>query len=158
MSLNGKVALVTGAGGGIGEATARRFVDDGARVCINDIQAENLQKVVNSLPRGAAIACVGDVTREEDVKKMVEAAISRFGKLHVLVNSAGIDPPEAEADYDLAFWHRILEVNLTGPYLTTKIAVPHILKSGGGSIINIASLAGVRFLPMKTAYSSSKGG
>jgi meso-butanediol dehydrogenase / (S,S)-butanediol dehydrogenase / diacetyl reductase len=158
MNLKGKVALVTGAGGGMGEATARRFAADGAQVCINDIEANNLEKIVSSLPKGSAIACAGDVTKEEDVKRMVETTVSRFGKLNILVNSAGIDPPEVEADYDLDLWHRILEVNLTGTYLTTKISVPHMIKAGYGSIVNIASLAGVRFLPMKTAYSSSKGG
>jgi meso-butanediol dehydrogenase / (S,S)-butanediol dehydrogenase / diacetyl reductase len=158
MDLKGKVALITGAGSGIGAATARRFVSEGARVCLNDIIRDNLEMTVASLHAEVAATCPGDVTNPGDVERMVETAMSRWGKLNILVNSAGIDPPVTEGKLDLALWHRIIEVNLTGPFLTMKTAIPYIIKSGGGSVINIASLAGLRFFAKKTEYSSAKGG
>jgi meso-butanediol dehydrogenase/(S,S)-butanediol dehydrogenase/diacetyl reductase len=162
MNLSGKVALITGAGSGIGAATARRFVADGGKVCLNDIKPDTLQLTLSSLPSDSATICAGDVTVINDVERMAEVCLSRWGKINVLVNSAGIDPPEAGREaggkLNLELWHRIIEVNLTGPYLTMKTAIPHIVRAGGGSVVNIASLAGIRFFPSKTEYSSSKGG
>jgi meso-butanediol dehydrogenase / (S,S)-butanediol dehydrogenase / diacetyl reductase len=158
MDLKGKVALITGAASGIGAAAARRFVADGAKVCLSDVNQALLERTAGSMPKEAVISCAGDVTDLDDVKRMVEAAVSLGGQLNVLVNSAAIDPPGAGEDIDLDLWHRIIEVDLTGPFLTMKTAVPQMIKAGGGSIINIASLAGIRFPPGKTEYSSAKGG
>jgi meso-butanediol dehydrogenase / (S,S)-butanediol dehydrogenase / diacetyl reductase len=158
MRLKGKVALVTGAASGIGAATARRLVEDGARVCLTDVNHDLLEQFAGSLLKEAIVTCTGDVTRLEDVKRMVETAVSFGGKLDILVNSAAIDPPGAGEKIDLDLWHKILEVDLTGPFLTMKTAIPYMLKSGGGSIVNIASLAGIRFPPGKTEYSTAKGG
>jgi NAD(P)-dependent dehydrogenase (short-subunit alcohol dehydrogenase family) len=159
MSLNGKVALITGAGTGIGTAIAERFVADGARVCITGRRQEPLDKVARSLPAGSVLTCAGDVTRYEDAVRMVEATLGIAGRLDVLVNNAAIDPggtTVVEVDPDL--WHRVLETNLTGPMYLMKASIPHMIEGGGGSIINIASLGGLRCLPGMPAYCSSKAG
>jgi meso-butanediol dehydrogenase / (S,S)-butanediol dehydrogenase / diacetyl reductase len=158
MSLSGKTALITGGGSGIGAATARRFVAEGARVCIADIGPDGLAEVARSAPAAALVTCAGDVSDPEDVERMVEAALGLDGKIDILVNSAGIDPAGPNIDADPAVWKRVLEVNLTGPYLTMKAAIPHMVKAGGGSIINISSLSALRYIPGRAAYSSSKGG
>ena len=159
MKLDGKVALITGAGTGIGAAIAERFVADGARICITGRRQETLDKVAQSLPVGAAVTCAGDVTKFEDAKRMVETALGFAGKLDVLVNNAAIDPGGTTVvDIDPELWHRVLETNLTGPLYLMKASIPHMIKGGGGSIINIASLGGLRCLPGMPAYCSSKAG
>jgi meso-butanediol dehydrogenase/(S,S)-butanediol dehydrogenase/diacetyl reductase len=158
MNLKGKVALVTGGGTGIGTAIAERFVADGAKVCIAGRRKERLEKVAKSLPSGSAVICQGDVSEEEDVKRMVDAAVKFGGKLDVLVNNAGINHPASIAELDPKMWQEVIGVNLTGPYLLMKAVLPHMLKGGGGSIINIASLGGMRCLPSMPAYCSSKAG
>ncbi|MCR4393012.1 MAG: glucose 1-dehydrogenase [Dehalococcoidales bacterium] len=158
MQLKGKVALVTGAAGGIGAAIVRRFVSEGALVCATDCQQEALETLVKSMPAGTVVSCAGDVTSTSDVERMIETAVAFGGKLNVLVNSHGIDPPEGRDKVDPDLWHRIIEVNLTGPFLTIKKTIPHMLKAGGGSIINISSLSGLRYMAGRASYSSSKGG
>ncbi len=157
MKLDGKVALITGAGSGIGAAIAERFVGDGAKVCITGRRQEKLDEVAQSLPHEAVLTCAGDVTKLEDVKRMVEAALSFTGRLDVLVNCAAIDPGGATVvDTDPELWQRVLETNLTGPMYLMKASIPHMIEGGGGSIINIASLGGLRCLPGMPAYCSSK--
>ncbi len=160
MKLEGKIALITGAGSGIGAATAKRFVTDGARVVINDINGEGLKQVAGSLPANTVKICAGDVTELKDVEPMVMTALSFNGKLDILVNSAGIDPPERESEMSKALdlWHKIIEVNLTGPFLTMKHAIPHMVEAGGGSVVNIASLSGIRYIGGRSSYTASKGG
>ena len=158
MNLKGKVALVTGGGTGIGTAIAERFVADGAKVCITGRRKELLEKVAKSLPPGTVVICAGDVSKEEDVKRMVETTMKFGGKLNVLVNNAGINRPAPIVELDPKVWQEVMAVNLTGPYLLMKSVIPHMLKEGGGSIINIASLGGMRCLPAMPAYCSSKAG
>jgi NAD(P)-dependent dehydrogenase (short-subunit alcohol dehydrogenase family) len=158
MNLKGKMALITGAGTGIGAAIARRFVTDGAKVCITGRRHEMLEKVARSLPTGSTTMSAGDVSNLEDAKQMVMTAVNFGGKLDVLVNNAGIDPPGSIVEADPNLWKRVIDVNLTGPFFMMKAAIPQILKSGGGSIINIASLAGIRCIPAMSAYCSSKAG
>jgi meso-butanediol dehydrogenase / (S,S)-butanediol dehydrogenase / diacetyl reductase len=159
MNLDGKVALITGAGTGIGTAIAERFVADGARICITGRRQEKLDEVIHSLTPGAVVSYVGDVTRLEDARQMVETALAISGKLDVLVNNAAIDPGGTTiVDLDPELWHRVLETNLTGPMYLMKAAIPYMMKGGGGSIINIASLGGLRCLPGMPAYCSSKAG
>ena len=159
MKLDGKVALITGAGTGIGAAIAHRFVADGAKICITGRRQERLDEVAKSLPAGAAVTCAGDVTKFDDAKRMVETALGIAGKLDVLVNNAAIDPGGTTVvDIDPELWHRVLETNLTGPLYLMKASIPHMIKGGGGSIINIASLGGLRCLPGMPAYCSSKAG
>src|SRR4030042_4721126 len=159
MKLDGKVALITGAGTGIGFAIAQRFVADGARICISGRRQEKLDEVIHSLPLGTAVSCTGDVTRLEDAKQMVETALGITGKLDVLVNNAAIDPGGTTVvDIDPELWHRVLDTNLTGPMFLMKTSIPHMIKGGGGSIINVASLGGLRCLPGMPAYCTSKAG
>jgi len=158
MQLKGKVALITGAAGGIGAAIVSRFVNEGALVCATDCQQEALDRLVKSMPAGSVVSYAGDVTSIRDVEQMIEIAVSFGGTLNVLVNSHGIDPLEGRDKVDPDLWHKIIEVNLTGPFLTIKKTIPHMLKAGGGSIINISSLAGLRYMAGRASYSSSKGG
>jgi meso-butanediol dehydrogenase/(S,S)-butanediol dehydrogenase/diacetyl reductase len=160
MRLEGKVALVTGGGTGIGAAIARRFVADGAKVCITGRRKEMLDRVAASLPPESIVTCVGDVSRHEDVERMVEATLKLGGKLNVLVNNAAKDqiPPANVVDLAAELWQQVLAVNLTGPFFTMKAAIPHMIRDGGGSIINVASVAGIRSIPNMPAYVSSKGG
>jgi meso-butanediol dehydrogenase/(S,S)-butanediol dehydrogenase/diacetyl reductase len=159
MKLEGKVALITGAGTGIGTAIAKRFAADGARICITGRRQEMLDEVAQSLPVGTAVTCAGDVTKLKDAQRMVETALGFAGKLDVLVNNAAIDPGGTTVvDLDPELWHRVLETNLTGPLYLMKASIPHMIKGGGGSIINIASLGGLRCLPGMPAYCSSKAG
>lgn len=160
MKLDGKVALITGGGSGIGEAIARRFVADGAKVCIAGRRKEFLEKVASSLPQESAATCAGDVSCYEDVERMVQTTLDLGGRLNVLVNNAAQDqiPPANVIDLDPELWRQILTVNLTGPFFTMKAAIPHMIKAGGGSIINVSSVAGIRAIPNMPAYVSSKAG
>jgi NAD(P)-dependent dehydrogenase (short-subunit alcohol dehydrogenase family) len=158
MRLDGKVALVTGGARGIGAAIAKRFVDDGAKVVLTDIEKTGLDKTAQSLKSGMVAVCAGDVTNWDDVQKMVKETVKFGGKIDVLVNNAGIDPGGSIVDLDIALWKKILDVNLNGPFLCMKAAIPEMIKQGKGSIVNIASLAGVRCLPSMPAYCASKGG
>jgi meso-butanediol dehydrogenase / (S,S)-butanediol dehydrogenase / diacetyl reductase len=158
LDLKGKVALITGGGTGIGAAIARRFVADGARVCITGRRRQKLEQVAASLPENSAVICAGDVTNLEDTEQMVQQTINNWGKLDVLVNNAGIDPPGAIVEVSPELWKRVIDTNLTGPLFMMKAAIPYFLKNGGGSIINISSLAGIRCIPAMPAYCSSKAG
>lgn len=158
MRLEGKVALITGGGRGIGAAIAKRFVDDGAKIVISDIRKDLLEEVAHSLKPGMVATCAGDVTNFDDVQKMVAQTVKFGGKIDILVNNAGIDPGGSITDIDIALWKKILDVNLNGPFLCMRAAIPEMIKQGGGSIVNIASLAGVRCLPSMPAYCASKGG
>jgi NAD(P)-dependent dehydrogenase (short-subunit alcohol dehydrogenase family) len=156
--LDGKVALITGGGRGIGAAIAKRFVDDGAKIVISDIQKDLLENVAKSLKPGMVATCAGDVTNWDDVQKMVKETVKFGGKIDVLVNNAGIDPGGSITDIDIALWKKILDVNLNGPFFCMRATIPEMIKQGGGSIVNIASLAAVRCLPSMPAYCASKGG
>jgi len=156
MKLGGKVALITGGGTGIGTAIAERFVAEGAKICITGRRQAMLDKVAQALPPKKVATCSGDVTKDEDVKRMVETALTFGGRLDVVVNNAGIDPGGTVTDLDPEVWRRVIEVNLTGPFLVMKASIPHLIKGGGGSIINISSLGGLRCLPGMPAYCASK--
>ena len=160
MDLKGKVAIITGGGTGIGEAVARRFVADGARVCITGRRQEMLDKVARSLPSGTVKTCAADVSDPKDIERMVETTLSFGLGLQVIVNNAGMEqaPLGGVVDIDVVLWRKVLDINLTGPFLLMKAAIPHLIKAGGGSVINIASLAGLRSIPRLPAYCASKGG
>jgi len=158
MNLKGKVALVTGGGTGIGTAIAERFVADGAKICITGRRKEMLEKVAKSLPPGTVVTCPGDVSKEADVKRMVETTVKFGGKLNVLVNNAALNHPAPIAELDPKLWREVIGVNLTGPFLLMQAVIPLMIKEGGGSIINISSLGGMRCLPSMPAYCSSKAG
>ena len=160
METKKKTAIVTGAGSGIGAAIAKRYAADGMKVVLNDVNEKNLKETAKSLPEGAAVICAGDITKIEDVKKIVKTALNFGGRLDVLANSAGIDPPDREKDAEKALevWHKIIDVDLMGPYLTMKLAIPEMIKGGGGSVINISSLTGLRYMAGKPAYTAAKSG
>jgi meso-butanediol dehydrogenase / (S,S)-butanediol dehydrogenase / diacetyl reductase len=160
MDLKGKVAIVTGGGTGIGEAITRRFVACGARVCIAGRRQEMLDGVAKSLPEGLVKTCSADVSDEKDVERILKTALSFDGGLHVLVNNAALDqdPPAGVVDMDVAKWRRMLEVNLTGPFLMMKACIPQMIKAGSGSVVNISSLAGLRCISENPAFCATKGG
>ncbi|MDE3117464.1 MAG: SDR family oxidoreductase [Nitrospirota bacterium] len=159
--LQGKVALITGCSVGIGEAIARRFAREGASVVITGRRKELLDKVVGDITGegGRAIAVAGSVTDEAHARAAVDQAVRAFGKLDVLVNNAGIGAfGKLLHETDDATWDDVLAVNLTGAFRMTRAAVPAMLKAGGGSIINISSIASLVGIPMLAAYAASKGG
>jgi NAD(P)-dependent dehydrogenase (short-subunit alcohol dehydrogenase family) len=158
MKLKGKVALITGGGTGIGAAITERFVKEGAKVCITGRRQQMIEKVAKSLPSGTVVTCSGDVSKDADVARMVEKTLSFGGKLDVLVNNAGISPQAPVTDLAREEWQKVFDVNLTGPFLLMKASIPHMIKAGGGSIINIASVGGLRCLPNFAAYCTSKAG
>lgn len=158
MQLEGKVALITGGGTGIGAAIARRFVAEGARVCIAGRRQEMLEEVAGSLPEGTVTVFVGDVSDECAPGEMVTAALGINGRLDVLVNNAGVSTANTVVDMELAEWRKVIDTNLTGPFLTMKAAIPHMIEAGGGSIINVSSLAGVVAVPGSAGYCASKAG
>ena len=158
MKLKGKVALITGGGTGIGTAIAERFVAEGAKICITGRRQEMLDKVAKALPRGMVATYSGDVTKYENVERMVETTLTFGGRLDVVVNNAGIDPGGTVTDIDPEVWRKVIEVNLTGPFLVMKASIPYMIKGGGGSIINVSSLGGLRCLPGMPAYCTSKAG
>jgi NAD(P)-dependent dehydrogenase (short-subunit alcohol dehydrogenase family) len=159
MRLAGKVSLITGGGTGIGFAIAARFVAEGARVCITGRREKALHEALRSFPPGTAVGCCGDVSRDDDAERMVETAMAFGGGLDVLVNNAGINHPRGTVvDLDSAVWRGVVEVNLTGPFLMMKAAIPRMMSRGGGSVINVASLGGVRSMPAMPAYAASKAG
>jgi meso-butanediol dehydrogenase / (S,S)-butanediol dehydrogenase / diacetyl reductase len=158
MQLEGKVALITGGGTGIGAAVAKRFVEEGAKVCITGRRQEKLEEVAGTLPGGSVTVCSGDCCGDGDAEKMVEAALGISGRLDILVNNAAIEKNKNIVDMEPAVWRQTLENNLTGPFLMMKAAIPSMVKGGGGSIINVSSLAGVRAVPGGPAYCTTKAG
>jgi meso-butanediol dehydrogenase/(S,S)-butanediol dehydrogenase/diacetyl reductase len=159
VTLAGKVAIVTGGGTGIGRAVAERFAADGASVCITGRRQDVLEAAAASLPPARVKTCAADVVIPADVERVVQTALS-FGRgLQVLVNNAGMEQPlGGVAELDPEVWGRVLEVNLTGPFLMMRAAIPRMIEAGGGSIINISSLAGLVSPPGLPAYCASKGG
>jgi len=158
MQLEGKVALITGGGTGIGEGVTRRFVEEGAKVLITGRRRRPLEEVAASLPAGRVGVFSGDVSEDGNAQKMVEAAVALGGRLDILVNNAAIEHNEPVVEMDPADWRQQLEVNLTGPFLMMKAAIPKMIEGGGGAIINVSSVAGVVAPPGSPAYCTTKAG
>ena len=153
--LEGKVALITGAARGQGEAEARRFVAEGAKVLLTDVLDEDGEKVAADLGDAAAYRHL-DVTSEPDWVAAVAFAEERFGPLSILVNNAGILDFGPVQDQDVDRFRKVIDVNLTGTLIGIKVGAASMQKAGGGSIINISSNAGIVGLPQAAAYVSSK--
>ena len=159
MDLLGKVAVVTGSAGGIGGAIARAMASAGARVVVSDVQPGDgtVSQIEQAGGEAAFLSC--DVSDPTQVQALVDGTVERFGGLDILVNNAGIAGGTGSAhELDLADWNRALAVNLTGPFLCTHFALPHLLASGAGRIVNIASTYGLIGAPEAPAYCASKGG
>jgi meso-butanediol dehydrogenase / (S,S)-butanediol dehydrogenase / diacetyl reductase len=157
--LDGKVAIVTGGGTGIGRAVAERFVADGASVVITGRRPEVLQQAAAALPPERIKTCAADVTDQAGIDRVVAAALSFGGGLHILVNNAAMEQAMAGVvELDPELWDRVIAVNLTGPFLFMKAVIPHMIAAGGGSIVNVSSLAGLVSPPRLPAYVASKGG
>lgn len=156
--LAGKVALITGGGSGIGEATAQRFGTEGARVLIVDINGTNAERVATALREqgGEASHLVADVTDPEAVQGMIQHAVKTFGRLDILHNNATAAEMGSVADLSLEGWNRTLAVNVTAPFLATKYAIPVMLDQGGGAIVNTASISGTRGDYGMAAYNAGK--
>ncbi len=157
--LEGKVALITGAANGQGAAEARLFAAEGAAVVITDIDNGRGEEVSRAIADngGRAVYLRHDVADEDGWARVIEAAEQRFGGLHVLVNNAGVVPRKTLAETSPEVWRRTLEVNLTGPMIGMKLAAPVIRDSGGGSIINVSSVAAL-MAHYDAAYTASKWG
>ena len=151
-------ALITGGAQGIGKAIAQRFLREGMGVAIADIDAEAGEETATELSRlGETLFVRADVAIERHVRGMIRKTLLRFGRLDVLINNAGISRNKPIAKLALADWNRVIAVNLTGTFLCSKHAAPHLAKAGG-AIVNIASTRAVMTEPDTEAYSASKGG
>ncbi len=157
--LGGSTAIITGGGGAIGGAIARLFAQEGARVLVADLRGGAAATVAGAISAagGKAVGCETDVSEPASALAAVDAAVSEFGALSVLVHvAAAVTPDASVVDLDLADWNQAFAVNLTGPFLMCKYAVPHITESGGGAIVNIASQLGTMGVPLRSAYCTTK--
>ncbi len=156
--LDGKVALFTGGGSGIGRATAKLFAREGARVVVADISPELGEASVRAIREGGVATFVKtDVTKEEDVRRAVRTAMDSYGQSNILFNNAGVAGPYGVADVPTETWARVMDVNVLGPFFGFKHGVPAIQHSGGGAIVNTSSTAGLAGSVGSAIYSAAKG-
>ena len=157
--LEGKVCVITGAGGGMGREAAVAFTEEGARVCVADVLAEAAEETA-ALCSGDAFAAAVDVADEEEVRAMYAETAERFGGIDVLYNNAGISPADDASilDTSVEAWQRVQDVNAKGVFLCCKHGIPHLLERGGGSVINVASFVSlVGAATSQISYTASKG-
>ncbi len=155
--LEGKVAVITGATGGIGSAAARLFTDEGARVALVDLDEAALQEVVNSVGEDKASYTVADVTQPDQTEAYINAAVERWGGVDILLANAGIEGTLSPIpDYPIDMFDRVMAVNVRGVWLGIKYVVPVMRERGGGSIVITSSTAGIGGSPEMSAYNTSK--
>jgi len=159
--LSGKVAVITGSSKGIGRVMSQRFADEGASVVCSARTASMVQEAVAQITKtgGRAVAVVADASTEDGARHLMDAAVQVFGKIDVLVNNAGDGgPTKPVQNYTTEDWFYTINSCLTSSYMCIRFVVPHMIKAGGGSIINISSMAGRRGLAYRIGYCSSKAG
>lgn len=160
-SLINKVAIITGSGSGIGRAAAILYAKEGAKVVVSDINEANGLAVVEEIIKdgGEAFFVKADTGKPDDNIQLVEQTLAKYGALHIAVNNAGIGGPLGKtADYPLDGWQKVIDINLSGVFYGMKYQIPAMLKSGGGSIVNIASILGAVGTRLSPAYVAAKHG
>ncbi|MDB5390972.1 MAG: fabG 5, partial [Planctomycetaceae bacterium] len=162
VDLSGQVAIVTGGAQGIGRAIVEQFLANGASVVIVDIQESVAQQTVIELGAGDKLLAIGgDVSNSATMQRVATEVVAKFGKITILINNAGINTAKDRVpihEYRDEDWNRILQVDLTGVFTTSKAIIPHILQAGGGRIVNIASIAGLVPLRLQSAFVAAKAG
>ncbi|MBW2028697.1 MAG: glucose 1-dehydrogenase [Deltaproteobacteria bacterium] len=160
MRLKDRVAIITGAGSGMGRADSLLFAREGAKVVVNDINQKNIDGVVKEIEGagGEALGYKADVTKMDEVEAMVEETVKRYGKVDILVSNAGWDELRPFLHTDRGFWDKILNLNLLGHMNCVKAVLPHMLKNKYGKIVTIGSDAGRLGNPMEAPYAAAKGG
>ena len=159
MPLAGRVALITGAGSGIGEATARRFAAEGAIVVVNDVEVERARAVASAIQKdgGQALAVAANVTRRDEVEQLVARAVGEFGRLDVLINNAGINRDAMSHKMTEEQWDQVLAVNLKGTFLCAQAALPKMRERSWGRVVNTSSVGSLGNI-CQANYSASKAG
>ena len=160
MKLKGKVSIVTGAGSGIGRATAILFAKEGARVVVADVDEEGGRETVRKIKSGGGDATFvrTDISQAEDVKKMIDSTIQHYGRIDILFNNAGINIVGTILETTLEEYDKMMNVNLKGVFLCSKYAVPEMIRGGGGVIINTSSVGGIVGFKRNAVYNATKGG
>jgi 3alpha(or 20beta)-hydroxysteroid dehydrogenase len=153
--LEGKVAIITGAAGGIGAAAARRFAQEGAQLLLSDADAEGARRVASELD-DAATPVAHDVTSEEQWQAVVAGALESFGRIDILLNNAGVFLATPLIETSLAEFRRVIDVNVVGVFLGMRTVAPVMIEQRGGSVINVSSVAGLTGAPLLSAYAASK--
>ena len=160
MELENKVVVITGAGSGIGAATAALFAKHGAKVIVSDLTMEKAQKVADGIKKagGASLAVQANVTKFEEVEALVLKAVNEYGQLDVMVNNAGIGGKNQKktAEHTHEDWHNVIAVNQTGVFYCMQVVLQQMMKQGHGNIVNVASLAGLKPSGYNLSYSASK--
>ncbi len=160
-ALENKVAIITGAGSGIGEATAKLFALEGAKVVVSDISEESGKRVAVEIKKagGEAIFVKADAAKAADHENLVKETVKAFGKLNIAVNNAGIGGASAPAgEYPLDSWQQVIDINLSGVFYGMRYQLPEMVKAGSGSIVNVASILGQAGFENSIAYVASKHG
>ena len=151
-----KVVIVTGAGSGIGAATARRFAQDGASVVLNGRTREKLERVTADLEPDRVLVQTGDVSDQGDAEALIAAAVERFGHLDILVNNAGVVPTGPILEASVADWRKVMAIDVDGVFSCTRAALPHLIRSGG-NIVNVSSVSGLGGDWNMSFYNAAKG-